>query len=103
VDDLPDAPLEVHVWPGADAAFVLYEDAGDGYAYETGESATTELAWDDAGRRLVIGERTGAYAGMPAERELVVVVHGEGAGDADALPGAAARVTCRGERLVVTA
>lgn len=38
---------------------------------------------------------------MPAERELLVVVHGEGAGDGAAEP--VARVTYRGERVVVEA
>ena len=43
---------EILVYPGADAAFTLYEDDGDGYAYESGAYTLTRLSWDDAARRF---------------------------------------------------
>jgi alpha-D-xyloside xylohydrolase len=73
--DVPDAPLEIHVYRGRDATFTLYEDEGDGYGYEHGASATVELSWDDTALQLSIGARVGTYPGMPDEREVVVVVH----------------------------
>ena len=45
-------PMEVRVYAGADAAFDLYEDAGDGYRYERGEYTVTRLAWDEASGTL---------------------------------------------------
>ncbi len=30
-------PLEIRIYPGADATFVLYEDEGDNYNYEQGK------------------------------------------------------------------
>jgi alpha-D-xyloside xylohydrolase len=42
------AATEVVVYPGKDAAFRLYEDAGDGYGYEQGEYCITELKWEEA-------------------------------------------------------
>ena len=45
-------PMEVRVYAGADAAFDLYEDAGDGYGYERGEYTVTRLAWDEASGTL---------------------------------------------------
>lgn len=68
----PDAPLEIRIYPGADAAFTLYDDDGETYRYERGERATTELRWDDARRTLHIGARQGRYPGMPAHRTLNV-------------------------------
>lgn len=41
-----------HVYPGADAAFLLYEDGGDGYGYERGEYALTEVKWIEEDRRF---------------------------------------------------
>lgn len=88
----PDAPLEVHVYPGRDASFILYDDEGDGYAYEQGAFATVEIRWDDRTRRLTIGDRVGTYRGMPADRDVAVILHPSagGAGRAlasgDALP-----------------
>lgn len=57
-DQAPEA-LELRVYPGADGALALYEDAGDGYGYESGEYTVTELRWHDAERRLD-GEWPGA-------------------------------------------
>ena len=51
-DQRPEGPLELRVYAGADAAFDLYEDAGDGYDYERGAYTLTHIAWDDAARRL---------------------------------------------------
>ena len=63
------------MYPGRDATFTLYEDAGDGYGYEAGEFALVDIAWDEAARVLAVGQRVGAYPGMPVERDLVVILH----------------------------
>ena len=73
--EAPDAPFELHVYPGRDTYFTLYEDEGDGYAYEQGAYAMVEIRWDDRTRRLTIGDRSGTYRGMPAEREMSVILH----------------------------
>ncbi len=77
VRDLPDAPLEIHVYPGRDATFRLYEDEGDGYGYEAGAYATVDISWHDAPRRLRIDARAGGFPGMPSERDLVLTLHRE--------------------------
>lgn len=71
-EELADAPLEIIVYPGADGAFTLYEDAGDGYGYEDGERALIDFTWEDAAGRLTIGARRGGYPGMARERTLTV-------------------------------
>jgi alpha-D-xyloside xylohydrolase len=78
--DLPDAPLEIHVYAGRDGVFSLYEDAGDGYAYEDGEYSSIEITWHDSARRLTVGERTGRVPGRPSAHELLVTLH-HGDGD----------------------
>ena len=54
VDELPDAPVELHIYPGRDGSFLLYEDEGDGYNYEQGAFSTIDIRWEDAARRLVL-------------------------------------------------
>jgi alpha-D-xyloside xylohydrolase len=78
-----DAPLELRIYPGADAAFDLYEDAGDGYAYEQGAFAWTPMQWNDATGELTIAPRDGSYPGMASNRQfdLVLVRPGHGTGD----------------------
>lgn len=49
------------IFAGADADFAFYDDAGDGYDYESGAYALTPLHWDDAASRLRIGETQGSY------------------------------------------
>ena len=68
--ELPFVPLTLTVCPGADAAFILYDDAGDGYGCEAGECARIPLKWDDHARVLTVGRREGAYPGMPEQIRL---------------------------------
>ena len=39
----PADPIELRVYRGADGQFTLYEDEGDGYNYEKGQSATIPI------------------------------------------------------------
>ncbi len=66
-------PLEIRIYKGKNGSFTLYDDAGDGYDYETGAYATIELAWDDASQKLSIGARKGSYPDMPATRTFNIV------------------------------
>jgi alpha-D-xyloside xylohydrolase len=66
-------PLEIRVYKGQNASFVLYEDEGDTYNYETGKYSEIRFTWDDAAGQLTIGARTGSYTGMPASRTFNVV------------------------------
>jgi alpha-D-xyloside xylohydrolase len=68
--------LDLVVYPGADGHFTLYEDAGDGYGYETGEYATIGLTWDDGSGILTIGPRKGSFPGMLKERDFTVALSG---------------------------
>ncbi len=78
VDEVPDAPYEVRVYTGADAAFVLYEDAGDGYGYERGECSRVVLSWDEGSRELTLSRREGEFPGMVDERDIRAVIYGSG-------------------------
>ena len=49
--------LELHIFPGADATFTLYEDEGDNYNYEKGAYTTIPMKWNERTRTLTIGER----------------------------------------------
>src|SRR5690606_24993173 len=76
VDEKPDGVTDLHVYPGRDGSFLLYEDGGDGYDYEQGAFTTIEFRWYDASRQFEIGERTGSYPGMQEQRTFRVVLHG---------------------------
>ncbi|HNX94517.1 MAG TPA: glycoside hydrolase family 31 protein [Holophaga sp.] len=76
----PADPIELRVYPGANARFTLYEDEGDTYRYEKGQYATIEFRWDDAKRQLTLGERKGSFPGMLKHRRFHVVLVGEGSG-----------------------
>ena len=66
--------LELRVYPGADAAFTLYEDEGDNYNYERGVYATIPLSWNDKSRTLTIGARKGSFPGMLTQRQFMVLL-----------------------------
>ena len=75
-------PLELRVYRGADAEFVLYEDENDSYRYEKGDYATIPLRWNEKAQQLSIGRRAGSYPGMARTRMFNVVfvnqTHGAG-------------------------
>jgi alpha-D-xyloside xylohydrolase len=76
----PQGPLTIHVFPGANGAFTLYEDQGTDMGYARGQFARIPFRWDDATRRLTIGAREGSFPGMAAARKIGIVVHGDGGG-----------------------
>lgn len=67
------APVTAKVYPGKDATFTLYEDALDGYGYEKGEFAKTEIMWDEEKQSCTVGARNGFFPGM-TEREIKVEI-----------------------------
>jgi alpha-D-xyloside xylohydrolase len=81
-DQKPADPIELRIYPGADAELTLYEDENDTYNYEKGVYATIPIHWNDGKQILTIGGRKGSFPGMPTDRVFNVVVvrenHGVG-------------------------
>jgi len=69
-DQKTNGPIELRVYPGADATFTLYNDEGDNYNYEKGAHSLIPIHWSEAGHTLTIGARAGSYTGMAASTEL---------------------------------
>ena len=94
--------LQFRIYQGQDATFTLYEDEGDTYNYEDGAFSTIALHWDDAKKRLHIGERQGAYAGMPMTRtfSLLLVCEQRGTG-VDSFRTGATEITYDGTPSIV--
>jgi alpha-D-xyloside xylohydrolase len=68
--------LELRIYPGADAEFVLYEDERDNYNYEKGYCSTIQFKWDDSAHTLTVGNRLGEFPGMLEKRNFRVTVVG---------------------------
>ena len=66
-------PLEIRVYTGADAEFVLYEDENDTYNYEQGKFATIVMDWNEATKTLIIKNRNGEFPGMLKDRTFHIV------------------------------
>ena len=73
-DERPENGLEVRVYPGKNAEFTLYEDAGNGYGFEKGEYAVTKFWWKENEKKLIKEKREGSYPGMGEELPFRVVV-----------------------------
>ncbi len=76
----PADTIELRIYPGENGQFTLYEDGNDGYQYEKGAFATTQLEWDDARKQLKIYETKGSFPGMLKRRVFRVVIVKEGYG-----------------------
>jgi alpha-D-xyloside xylohydrolase len=68
--------LELRVYPGADAEFILYEDERDNYNYEKGFYSTIQIRWDDAAHTLTFGNRRGEFPGMLKEKNFRIFIAG---------------------------
>jgi hypothetical protein len=72
--------LEIHIFPGANGAFELYEDDGETLAYRDGQSAVTRLwqSWDGERLRFHIDPVEGQASLLPGRRGWRLVFHGLG-------------------------
>jgi alpha-D-xyloside xylohydrolase len=66
-------PIEIRVYTGGSADFVLYEDENDTYNYESGKYSTIGMNWDEAGKTLTIKDRKGDFPGMLQTRTFRIV------------------------------
>ena len=69
-----DTPMELKIYPGKDAVFTLYEDAGDDYGYEEGRFNQISLVWNDADKALQIGKAELDFAQSLLHRNGKVVL-----------------------------
>ncbi|MDE6290095.1 MAG: glycoside hydrolase family 31 protein, partial [Muribaculaceae bacterium] len=65
-------PLAIDIYPGKDATFTLYDDAGDSYDFEKGEYTRIRMDWDDNKGILTIFDAEGSYPEAPATREMTI-------------------------------
>lgn len=70
----PDAPIELRIYPGADASFSLYEDEGTNYNYEKGAYSIITFNWNDRRRELTIEKRVGAFPRMPRTKSFSITL-----------------------------
>jgi alpha-D-xyloside xylohydrolase len=94
--------IELRVYPGQDGSFVLYDDEGDNYNYESGAYSEIPIRWKESSGTLTIGPRVGTFPGMPSSLVFRIVLigpsHGTGIG-ADARPNA--EISFRGPKVSV--
>ena len=69
-------PMEIRIYPGADADFILYEDDGYSTEYMNGQQSRIVLHWDNANNRLTIGARKGKYASSKIQKIKISVAGG---------------------------
>lgn len=90
-------PLVIDIYPGADAEFMLYEDDGRTYGYESGKYAWTKISYSEAARSVTIDAVQGQYPGQIRMRSYQVVLHDQERPrivTLDGKPVAAASATC---------
>jgi alpha-D-xyloside xylohydrolase len=86
----PVESLDIQVFAGADGSFALYEDEGDGHAYQQGAFATVPMRWSQAEQTLTIGPRAGDYPGRVAALPITArLVDGISTRDDDTVGGPA--------------
>jgi alpha-glucosidase (family GH31 glycosyl hydrolase) len=78
---IPDGPLTLAVYPGADGSADVYEDDGLSFAYHAGKHHKISASWHDGEKRLLLklaqGSTSTALASRP--REIVIRIASTGA------------------------
>ncbi|MCW0485017.1 glycoside hydrolase family 31 protein [Gaoshiqia sediminis] len=98
----PADQLEIRVYRGADARFVLYEDEGDNYDYEKGKYSTITFFWNETAGTLTIDDRAGDFPGMLQEQNFNIVIVDENKEDGgDVVEKCDQVVTYLGKKVVV--
>jgi alpha-D-xyloside xylohydrolase len=72
-DANPVAPVTVRVYPGRSSTFMLYDDSGDGYAYEQGEYKLVKLSWDNGNGKLTY-ETTHEHPNFETKYQLITEI-----------------------------
>jgi alpha-glucosidase/alpha-D-xyloside xylohydrolase len=67
-----DRILSLHVYPGADGRFMLYEDDGVSFGYRKGDWMGLDLSWNDRDGRLSIKLADRSRVRPPLERHIEV-------------------------------
>jgi len=75
--DQIDGPIEIRIYGGADAKFVMYEDENDGTGYRKGAFSTVSFTYSEKGKTLTIDSPEGVYSGMITQRIFKVVLVSE--------------------------
>lgn len=70
-------PIELRVYPGKDGSYQLYDDAGDGYAYQKGQYSLIGMTWSDNAKRLDLAARQGSFKGMATNIAFAVQCGGD--------------------------
>lgn len=80
-----DSEIELRIYPGNDATFLLYSDEGDTYNYEKDCYSIIEINWIDSEKKLILGNRTGSFENMPKKItfKVILVSHNNGNGIKD--------------------
>jgi hypothetical protein len=68
----PLTQLTLNVAAGADGSFSLYQDAGEGTGYQSGQSSTAAISWKDSARTLTVAANSGSYGGQPTQRSYTL-------------------------------
>jgi alpha-D-xyloside xylohydrolase len=74
----PADPIELRVYPGADASFTLYEDENDNFNYRNGKYQKITFRYNDSEKTLTISKPEGSFPGSLVRRTFHVVKVGEG-------------------------
>lgn len=95
------APIEIRIYGGADADFILYEDENEGKAYMTDAFSKIAFSYSEKKKTLSIGSPEGEFPGMITDRIFNVVMVSENNGTGEIAASEPMVVEYKGKKLKV--
>ena len=71
----PQSAWELHVYPGNNGRFTVYEDAGDGYGYEHDEYSQYNISWSESTSTIKFHKRIGEFPQMQKQRNFEIYIN----------------------------
>ena len=95
-------PIEIRIYTGTNAEFVLYEDENDTYNYEQGKYSTITMNWNESEKTFTIKDRKGEFPGMLKDRTFRIVWVNTNNGTGIAPATKAETVNYSGQEIVIS-
>ncbi|MCU7552274.1 glycoside hydrolase family 31 protein [Chitinophagaceae bacterium LB-8] len=93
--------LEIRIYPGADAQFLLYSDEGDNYNYEKGKYKVIPFRWNEQQKILTIDRQQGSYEGALKKQVFNIVWVSESQGYGTCISPKVKSIVYTGEKISV--
>jgi alpha-glucosidase (family GH31 glycosyl hydrolase) len=100
-EDSLSSPIELRIFPGQNAKFVLYDDNGKDMQYASGQKSSLTIEYNEKDKSVSFGQFDGNFPGMITERLFRIVMASDTTGVGNNLSEQFQEVAYKGKKMKV--